>query len=412
MCASLPRQPSLEYLKKQAKQILAAQRKGVAACCPFLRKLHRFSGATDEEILAAEVTLTETQLATALCYGYSSWRELREEALSHPPSAEFSLESVRSRLGGDVPEYAGAGVPMAVVAALNHSGMAMRYVEFVAASGWAFSFGYHYEDVSPAYMAVRGRPGSDGPFEVFSFLPRQLGLDYEMALTSEPDRLWDFVTLRVDAGVPVMSEHLDGGLITSYRVRGGKRQIFFDGNVMPGWIGVEGLQPRAVYSFVRVGEPRAREETIHRALARALEKGRPHSWEGVPQGLSALRAYRDDVADPSLDFSHAEEWFCWAAFQRLMARRCAEVWLRSVARQIGGRPGDLVSRAARRYGRAFREYDRYLSAVRAGRPTGLDLHERARTPRRIAQLIPLLEGAIEEETAGLDALGEAVQGVG
>jgi hypothetical protein len=38
--------------------------------------------------------------------------------------------------------------------------------------------------------------------------------------------------------------------------------------------------------------------------------------------LAALRAYLSDVADSSKSLAKCEEWFCWAAFQRLMARRC------------------------------------------------------------------------------------------
>jgi hypothetical protein len=409
MSATLPRHPSLEHLKKQAKQLLAAQRHGVAACCPLLRKLRRFSSATDAEILAAQVTLAEAQMTVALHYGFSGWRELRDEVHSHPASDEFSLEGVRGRSREEIPEYAGAGVPLGVVAALNHQGVDIGFMEFAAASGWAFSFGYHYKDESPAHMAVRGRPGSDGPFEVFAFLPRELGLEYEMALTSEPDELWEFVKPRVDSGVPIMSEHLDGGLISAYRVQDGARQLFFDGTVMPGWTDVGGLHPYAVYSFVKSGDSRPWDEITVAELHRALEKGRAQDWKGTPQGLSALHAYLTDVSNPELDFSHASEWFCWAAFERLMARRCCEVWLRSVADRLEGGPGDLVLEAAYRYGEAFRHYDGYRSAVHGGEPTRFSLHERARTPAKIAEVTPLLEDGIAEETAGLQALEEALK---
>ena len=63
----------------------------------------------------------------------------------------------------EIPEYAGPGVPLAVTAALNHAGVEIDYMEFAAATGWAFSFGYLYDGVWPAHMAVRGTPGGDVP---------------------------------------------------------------------------------------------------------------------------------------------------------------------------------------------------------------------------------------------------------
>ena len=205
MSPSLPRHPNVGLLKKQAKMLLAAQRRGEAPSCNLFRRLGRFSSHRDEEILGAQVSLAEAQVALAIHYGHRSWKELIDEASSYPPSDEFSLAAARGRSEEIIPDYAGAGVPLGVVAALNQAGVSVGFMEFAAASGWAFSFGYLYGDISPAHMAVRGRPGADGPFEVFAFLPQEYGLGYEHALTSEPDRLWSFVKERVDSGVAIMS---------------------------------------------------------------------------------------------------------------------------------------------------------------------------------------------------------------
>jgi hypothetical protein len=409
MPPSLPRHPDPGILKKQAKMLLAAQRRRAPASCDLFRRIRRFSGSTDVEILEATVTLTESQLALALHYGYGGWKEMMDEVRSYPGSAEFSLKGVRDRAEETLPDYAGAGVPLAVVAALNHAGVPIRFMEFVAASGWSFSFGYHYHDESPAYMAVRGKPGSDGPFEVFAFLPEMYGLGYEMALTERPDQLWDFVQEKVDSGTPVMSEHMDGGLITSYRERNGSRQLFFDGTVMPGWVDVAGLNPYAVYSFVREGEARPQEEITRAALGRAVAKGREREWEEVTQGLAALRAYLEDVKDPTKDFSTCETWFCWATFERLMARRCSEVWLRTVASTQSGAAMDLLSTAADHYGEAFRCYDRYLGEIEGCSRPNLSLQERARTPERIEVIAPILERGIAAEASGLEVLEETVE---
>jgi hypothetical protein len=388
--------------------LLAAQRRGAPASCAVFRRMRRFADRTDAQILEATVSLADAQLALAMHYGHSGWKEMADEALSHPSSSEFSLEAVQARSEEPIPPYAGAGVPLAVVAALNHAGVPIRFMEFAAASGWAFSFGYVYHDASAAYMAVRGNPERDGPFETFAFLPRQYGMTYEMALTADTVQLWSFAQQHVDSGTPIMSEHMDGGLIASYRTKRGRRQLFFDGTVTPGWIDVEAFNPYAVYSFVKARDSEPRQKITRAALERAVAKGKEHEWEGVPQGLAALRQYHADVSDPAKDFSACPEWFCWAAFERLMARRCAAIWLESVAGTLTGDAQRLIATAADRYAEAFRCYDRYLGETQGCDPPGRTLHERARAPARIAVIAPLLERGIAEEAAGLERVEEAL----
>ncbi len=409
MSPSLPDKPSLEHLKKQAKDILKAQRTGDASGCRALRHLHRFAAASESAVLAARVTLKEAQFALAMEYGLSGWEALRRHVRSQQLSGAATLEAAALRCEEEIPEYAGAGVPLAVVAALNHAGVDIDFMAFAAASGWAFSFGYRYDDISPAFMAVRGSPAADGPYEVFAFLPQRLGFDYEMARITQHDALWDFVRRHVDAGTPIMSEHLDGGLISGYRQDGQKRQVYFDGTVVPGWTNIEDLHPFAVYVLARKGEPMAREEITGQALKRAVAKGSRHEWEGAPQGLAALEAYLADVANPAKDFARCGEWFCWAAFERLMARKCCAVWLRSAAEGLDGQARRLVLASAGHYGEAFESYDNYRSEVGAGEPTALDLQQRARTPERLSVLTPLLEKGIAREKAGLEALRKATR---
>jgi len=408
MTGSLPRHPSLEHLRKQAKQLLAAQRHGDGRCCGFLRRLRRFSEASEADILAARVTLAEAQFVIALHYGFSGWEQLRRHVRSRRNTDANSLEAVMLRCEQEIPEYAAAGVPLAVVAALNHAGIEIDFMEFAAASGWAFSFAYRYDDISPAFMAVRGRPESDGPLEVFAFLPGHLGFGYDMALTRDADALWDFVKKYSDAGTPIMSEHLDGGLITGYREVDGKRQLYFDGTVMPGWIDVGDLNPYAVYVLVKQRDALPREQITRLALKRAVFKGSAHDWHETRQGMAALRAYLADVRDPARDFASTGEWFCWAAFERLMARRCCAVWLQSAAEQLAGEARDRTLTAAGHYEQAFEHYERYRSEVSAGEPTPRSLQERARAPQRIATIAPLLERAIAAERDGLAALERAV----
>jgi len=403
MTAFLPRSPNLEHLKKSAKQLLAAHRRGEATCLPFLRRMSRFAEASDEEILSARVTLQETQHLVAQHFGFRSWEKLRGAVLAGRTMSACSIDDVR-RAEPDLPPYAGAGLPLGLVAALHHAGEELSFSAFVAISGWAFAFGYAYEDLHPAYLSVGGDPRSDSPYSAFSFGTDLLGFGFESVPTDEPDRLWKFVVTHVDAGTPIVSEHLDGGLINGYQEHDGHRKLHFDGTVGSGWIDVGGLQPVAVHTLVRRREPPPRAEFVRSALARALHAGSAHVWRGVPQGLAALEAYLNDVSDAGKEFAATPEWFCWATFERLMARWCAARWLRSVAGEAGS-----LRDAAAHYGEAFALYDRYRNEVASEDPSPTGFQERVRTPARIAVITSLLREAIEAERRGLEALARVTK---
>ncbi len=76
MPQALPANPSVRFLKEQAKDLLKAQRAGDVSCCKVLRQLRRFTDTHDEEILDAKVGLQEAQFALALHYGFASWEHL------------------------------------------------------------------------------------------------------------------------------------------------------------------------------------------------------------------------------------------------------------------------------------------------------------------------------------------------
>ena len=63
MFHSLPEKPNLEFLRKQAKDLLKAQRAGDPKVCSVFRYLKRFSQTGDQEILSAVVTLHESRFA-------------------------------------------------------------------------------------------------------------------------------------------------------------------------------------------------------------------------------------------------------------------------------------------------------------------------------------------------------------
>jgi len=107
----LPPHPSLEHLKKQAKELLRAHAHGRADVCDVLCRLHRFTDATVADMLGADVSLTEVQFALALAYGFSSWTALKvhvegiqgHDHLLHIHCGDSSADSLRkSAVGGKV----------------------------------------------------------------------------------------------------------------------------------------------------------------------------------------------------------------------------------------------------------------------------------------------------------------------
>lgn len=77
MTRTLPLHPSLEQLRNQSKDCLKAHRAGDAGICPLFRNLPQFQQASDKDILAADVTLDDTQFALAKEYGFESWPKLK-----------------------------------------------------------------------------------------------------------------------------------------------------------------------------------------------------------------------------------------------------------------------------------------------------------------------------------------------
>jgi len=75
---SLPKQPNLEFLKKEAKALRALHRQGDTACCERLRNSDTsYNGRSDTEILANSFSINDAQRIVAREYGYSSWATLK-----------------------------------------------------------------------------------------------------------------------------------------------------------------------------------------------------------------------------------------------------------------------------------------------------------------------------------------------
>jgi flagellar motor component MotA len=78
MSRQLPPHPSIEQLKKQAKDLRKAHQSANAEVMAQIKEhLPRFSDASDEELRSAEISLQDCQHIIAREYGFESWNWLR-----------------------------------------------------------------------------------------------------------------------------------------------------------------------------------------------------------------------------------------------------------------------------------------------------------------------------------------------
>jgi hypothetical protein len=82
MPSALPQKPSLEQLRKQAKDLLKAHANRELYACRILRRLHRFRDSSDVQVFAKDLSLQEAQHALALEYGLESWKALLDRVES------------------------------------------------------------------------------------------------------------------------------------------------------------------------------------------------------------------------------------------------------------------------------------------------------------------------------------------
>lgn len=88
----LPSKPNLEHLKYQAKDLLEGHVARNAGVAQRIREFHpRFAGATDREIFAARLRLSDAQLAIARESGFPSWAALKRRVQEPTLSDQLNL---------------------------------------------------------------------------------------------------------------------------------------------------------------------------------------------------------------------------------------------------------------------------------------------------------------------------------
>ncbi|HLH54795.1 MAG TPA: ankyrin repeat domain-containing protein [Verrucomicrobiae bacterium] len=184
MSKSLPPRPSLEQLKKQAKEFLQFLRSRQPDALRRLRAFHPdFAHLADSALSGASFSLADAQLTVAREYGFASWAKLkaRVETLtaSHDPAVALQaailandttgvagllekFPALKARLNEPLPDYGFGATPL--MAAVHQTNREM--IELLLATGadinarshwWAGSFGVLDNDHGLAeFLIARG----------------------------------------------------------------------------------------------------------------------------------------------------------------------------------------------------------------------------------------------------------------
>ncbi len=111
MRRDLPTHPSLEHLKKQAKDLLDAhQRSDKEGLSRIRAAVPAFAAMTDDEVARADFALHDAQSAIAREYGLKSWNELRGEVAARTADSLPSEELLKALWNLPVPETVGVAL--------------------------------------------------------------------------------------------------------------------------------------------------------------------------------------------------------------------------------------------------------------------------------------------------------------
>jgi len=193
MTTALPARPNIEHLKKQAKQLLKAHNAADPSACTTLRRLHRFTNATDDKILAAPFTLKEVQFALAMEHGFKDWDALKRhvESLSAEPGEGKPDAGVVLQGNG----HSEDAFSLTFAAAANRLGQDAPYEDVFPLSTNPFAPAFYLPELCPSFWHQRGREhGLDVLAARFGLHCEELRLpDTHINPVSEPQRAPDRV---------------------------------------------------------------------------------------------------------------------------------------------------------------------------------------------------------------------------
>lgn len=96
MPENLPKNLSLEHLKKQAKQLLKAFQQKDDSVFPLFKPINRYAGLSQEDFWDSPIRLHDAQYAIALKYGFQSWQQLSRHCTQINKEDNMSKEIIKA----------------------------------------------------------------------------------------------------------------------------------------------------------------------------------------------------------------------------------------------------------------------------------------------------------------------------
>ncbi len=234
MVRILPIEPNLDHLKNEAKSLHKAHAAGDAQACTVLRHLNRFARATDEQILAAPVKLTEAQFALAREYGFPSWAKLRERVPRKLPK-DFAIDAKDDAVILPDPPVGGTGpdrISAALAMLLGYLGAPVDHITVAGDLGMAFilqadsqhrPYGADVPNLDIGWWPLDGW----GVFVRLGFLAQTSGIPLQVTTAAADDWRADQTAVyrrmfetpfktSIDTGRPVISFSRDITLVVGY----------------------------------------------------------------------------------------------------------------------------------------------------------------------------------------------------
>jgi len=286
MSGLLPPNPSLEQLRKQAKDALKDHRAGKASVCDMLRRMRRFASAGDQEILAAKLGLQEVQFALAMDYGFADWTRLARHVEQGPPKD--------SMLPGLTWRQRYVAMLGCIKGSLEYLGIDITWPWLYGGTAWGMVINIHGQDVDVSgpcawrWQRLFGLAHNLG-YEVVT------GEDVSMKAAGDdfPRRqrhAWDFVREHIKGGIPCFGWQLPPWIPDHYVICGYNDVGYY----WSGWGSDEPQGPRPWQELgttdvttlqvfaVRPREPAEPAQVVKDAAAAALL----HAGEGAGSGSS------------------------------------------------------------------------------------------------------------------------------
>ena len=378
----LPPNVCLRQLKRLAKDLVKARDRGDSGAHLVLRNLNRFTSASDEQILAAELSLNEAQYALALHYGFSSWDALKKHAdaleaerQAHP--IQEDPEGGRVILGfekldwGGSPQRRANSVMESFAAILRAMGMDMPYERLMGISGQAFRIQVAHEAFCPS--AACSGPG----FNTEDTAAQATGCPitwWNVEHADAPpdlDALGRAIAESIDRGIPALYCNEETSPIVGYR-DSGKTLIlrdYFKCNVpdsgytkakKPAWvIGI--VHPRPA--------PPDYAKTVVDSLRLAPRLARTESFGTYHSGFRAWEVWIDRLRDGFTEGREIEfpeilgNWYPYASL--VNARHAGSLYLNDVARLFPGDAENHLRKAAALFNRLQESLHARFDAVPA-----------------------------------------------